>query len=55
MAHYEITLQVHNFKRELLKDFKELHTTYLNRREGRTGARSFTPEEYFDYYSEYYF
>jgi hypothetical protein len=51
MAHYENTLQVHNFKRELMKDFKELHTTYLNRRDGRTGARSYTPEVYFDYYS----
>ena len=55
MAHYENTLQVHNFKRELLKDFKELHTTYLNRRDGLTGASSYTPEAYFDYYSEYYF
>tara|TARA_B100000575_G_C23135662_1_gene659714 strand:- start:1342 stop:3225 length:1884 start_codon:yes stop_codon:yes gene_type:complete len=51
MAHYENTLQVYNFKRELLKDFKELHTTYLNRRDGRTGASSYTPEVYFDYYS----
>ena len=41
--------------RELMKDFKELHTIYLNRREGRTGGRSFTPEEYFDYHSEYYY
>ena len=55
MAHYENILEVDKFKRELMKDFKELHTTYLNRRDGRTGARSFTPEEYFDYYSEYYF
>jgi hypothetical protein len=55
MAHYENTLQVHNFKRELMKDFKELHTTYLNRRDGRTGERSYTPEAYFDYYSEYYY
>ena len=55
MAHYENTLQVHNFKRELMKDFKELHIIYLNRRDGRTGERSYTPEAYFDYYSEYYY
>ena len=55
MAHYENILEVDKFKRELMKDFKELHTTYLNRREGRTGERSFTPEEYFDYHSEYYY
>ena len=55
MAHYENILEVDKFKRELMKDFKELHTTYLNRRDGRTGERSYTPEVYFDYYSEYYF
>ena len=51
MAHYENILEVYKFKKELLKDFKELHTTYLNRRDGRTGESSYTPEEYFDYYS----
>jgi hypothetical protein len=55
MAHYENILEVDKFKRELMKDFKELHTIYLNRRDGRTGERSYTPEVYFDYYSEYYF
>ena len=55
MAHYENILEVDKFKRELMKDFKELHTIYLNRRDGRTGERSYTPEAYFDYYSEYYY
>ena len=54
-AHNENILEVDKFKRELMKDFKELHTIYLNRRDGRTGERSYTPEVYFDYYSEYYF
>ena len=55
MAHYENILEVDKFKRELMKDFKELHTIYLNRRDGLTGERSYTPEVYFDYYSEYYY
>jgi len=51
IAHYKNILQVNKFKRELIKDFKELHTLYLNRRDGRTGARSYTPESLFNYYS----